>query len=225
MNTIAHMSDILCIAESVTQPEWRKELIKLCKLHIHKLANVYTNNEQVYPEKHTIFEAFNHADLTDLKVIIIGQDPYINGEANGLAFSVSGGRLPPSLRNIFKEIEFEYGLKRTDPNLRDWAKQGCLLLNRTLTVLQSKSNSHSQHWLPFTEDLIRAINDKTNNVVFMLWGSFAQQCEKYIDNKKHLILKHSHPSPLARKPFVGNGHFQKANEYLESHGKAPLVWV
>ncbi len=183
----------------------------------------------VYPRGSEIFNALNTTPLKDIKVVIIGQDPYHgDGQAHGLSFSVRAGiALPPSLMNIYKEIEAEYGIKmpRTG-DLTSWAKQGVLLLNATLTVRQATAGSHqNKGWEEFTDAVIRAVNEKDEPVVFMLWGSYAQKKGAFIDRKKHLVLQAPHPSPLsAHRGFLGCGHFKKANEFLEKHGMKPIDW-
>lgn len=200
----------------------------LCKKHGDMInKGIFESALTVYPEPDKIFEAFNYFDVRDLKVVVLGQDCYQNpGLANGLAFSVPNtSPLPPSLRNIFKELEAEYGVTRRDTELHDWARQGVLLLNRSLTVQEYQSNSHAKYWLKFTEELIEMIQAKKHNVVYMLWGNFAQSVEHKINKNDNLILKHTHPSPLSRKPFVGNHHFKLANDYLVEHGILPIDWV
>ena len=183
----------------------------------------------VFPAAPDIFNALNTTSFEDVKIVLLGQDPYHGeGQAHGLAFSVQDHvPLPPSLRNIYKEIAAEYGVQmpRTG-NLTPWAKQGVLLLNATLTVVQDQAGSHQKRgWEDFTDAIIRAVNDKHLNVVFMLWGSHAQKKGAFIDRKKHLVLEAPHPSPLsAHRGFLGCGHFKKANDYLSSHGKTPIEW-
>lgn len=183
----------------------------------------------VYPQEGDIFNALNTTRLSDVKVVIIGQDPYHGeGQAHGLSFSVPKGvKLPPSLRNIYKEIEAEYGTKMpASGDLTGWAEQGVLLLNATLTVQASNAGSHQKRgWEEFTDAIIRLVNARCDHVVFMLWGSYAQKKGAHIDRKKHLVLQSVHPSPLsAHRGFLGNGHFKKANEYLEQHGRAAIDW-
>jgi uracil-DNA glycosylase len=182
----------------------------------------------VYPPRENIFEAFKYFEPDHLRVCIIGQDCYHGpGEANGLAFSVSGtqNKLPPSLRNIFAELESVYGVKRIDKDLHDWAAQGVLLLNRALTVRHASPNSHAKLWAPITEQIVRWINANCKNVVFMLWGNDARKLAEWIDKDVHLVLEHTHPSPLSRKPFVGCGHFNKCNHYLIRCGHNAIKWV
>ena len=184
-----------------------------------------------FPPKELIFSAFEQFDFQDTKVVIIGQDPYHGiGEANGLCFSVNDGvAIPPSLKNIFTEINSEYDriLFPTSGNLERWAKQGVLLLNAGLTVRKDEANSHKHlKWNVFTDAVIDVINQKSENVVFLLWGSFAQKKGKLIDREKHLVLESGHPSPLSanRGMWFGNNHFKLTNEYLREKGKSEIHW-
>ena len=184
-----------------------------------------------FPPKELIFSAFEQFDFQDTKVVIIGQDPYHGtGEANGLCFSVNDGvAIPPSLKNIFTEINTEYDriLFPTSGNLERWAKQGVLLLNAGLTVRKDEANSHKNlKWNVFTDVVIDLINQKLENVVFLLWGSFAQKKGKLIDREKHLVLESGHPSPLSanRGMWFGNNHFILTNAYLKEKGKEAIEW-
>jgi len=184
-----------------------------------------------YPPKELIFAAFDHCKVENLKVVIIGQDPYHGEkEANGLCFSVNDGiKIPPSLRNIFRELnnDLETVFFPTSGNLERWAKQGVLLLNATLTVRKDKPNSHKHlKWNVFTDAVIQKISDEKENVVFMLWGSFAHKKGMKIDRSKHLVLECGHPSPMSANQgkWFGNKHFSKANEYLISKGKSSIDW-
>lgn len=188
-------------------------------------------NHTCFPPKDLIFNAFNQFAIEDLKVVIIGQDPYHgDGEANGLCFSVNDGvAIPPSLKNIFTEInnEFDRLFFPTTGNLEHWAMQGVLLLNASLTVRKDLANSHKHlKWNVFTDAVIQYISDNTENVVFLLWGSFAQKKGSKIDREKHLVLETGHPSPLSanRGLWFGNNHFLKTNEYLNSIGKSLVEW-
>lgn len=183
----------------------------------------------VYPAGGDIFKAFNTTPLPEVKVCILGQDPYHGpGQANGLAFSVNQGvRIPPSLQNIFKEIKTDIGrLSLETGDLEPWARQGVLLLNATLTVSASQAGSHQNRgWEQFTDRVVQSINDNQSGVVFMLWGSYAQKKGQVIDASRHLVLKSPHPSPLsAHRGFLGNRHFSRANNYLKDHGKKPIEW-
>jgi uracil-DNA glycosylase len=183
----------------------------------------------IYPKGPEIFYALNTTPFEKVRVVILGQDPYHGeGQAHGLAFSVRKGiPLPPSLINIYKEIEAEFGKKMpSQGDLTGWAKQGVLLLNATLTVQQANAGSHQKRgWEEFTDAVIRALNEQHEHIVFMLWGSYAQKKGAFIDRKKHLVLEAPHPSPLsAHRGFFGCGHFKKANEYLAAHGRQLIVW-
>ena len=182
-----------------------------------------------YPPGKSIFKAFDLCPFDDVKVVIIGQDPYHEpGQAHGLCFSVQEGCiLPPSLRNIYKEIEQDLGKNMPlSGDLTRWANQGVLLLNATLTVEAHKAGSHQNRgWEQFTDSVIRILAEKKENLVFILWGSYAQQKGKYIDPNKHLILKAPHPSPLSSyRGFFGCKHFSLTNNFLQSKGIEPIDW-
>lgn len=184
----------------------------------------------IYPKGDQIFNALNTTSFNDVKVVILGQDPYHGeGQAHGLSFSVPVGvKPPPSLMNIYKEITAEYGVKMPQTgDLTKWAKQGVLLLNATLTVQQALAGSHqNKGWEEFTDAIIRLINDQHQHIVFMLWGSYAQKKGAFIDRKRHLVLTAPHPSPLsAHRGFLGCGHFKQANDYLVQHGRPAIDWV
>lgn len=184
---------------------------------------------RVFPPAKLIFNAFNICPIDKVNVVIIGQDPYHGaGQAHGLCFSVNDGvPFPPSLVNIFKEIESDMGKHIPQSgNLERWAKQGVFLLNATLTVRENTAGSHQkQGWETFTDSVIAKISDYKDHVVFILWGAYAQSKAQMIDRNKHLILSSAHPSPLsAHRGFFGNHHFSKANEFLVSHGKKPIEW-
>ncbi len=184
----------------------------------------------VFPHPSKIFRAFDYFDPKDTKVVILGQDPYHTpGVAHGLSFSTeSTNRIPPSLLNIFKEIELEYGTQiNRDPDLTRWAKQGVLLLNASLTVKAGLANSHAEYgWHMFTDAVIKALSEKEESIVFMLWGAFAGKKEAEIDFLKHLVLKGPHPSPLsAHRGFLGCNHFKEANIYLKRNGRTEIDWV
>ena len=193
------------------------------------VRNEYMSGKTIYPEPKNIFNAFNLCPLSNVKVVIIGQDPYHEpGQAHGLCFSVQNGiDLPPSLVNIYKEIEQDIGRKSiTNGDLTDWAKQGVLLLNSTLTVIAHRAASHAGHgWETFTNAVIKAVAENQKNVVYMLWGSYAQEKAKMVNVSENLILKSPHPSPLsAYRGFFGGHHFSQANKYLMEHGKEPINW-
>ena len=183
----------------------------------------------VYPPGSLIFNAYDTTPIDQVKVVILGQDPYHNpGQAMGLSFSVPQGvTVPPSLRNIYKEIHDSLGLPVPDHgDLTRWAEQGVFLLNAMLTVERNKPGSHKRSgWQYFTDASIKAISDRTEHTVFMLWGAFARKKAELIDNARHLVLESAHPSPFsADKGFFGNNHFKKANDYLRQHGKEPIDW-
>ncbi len=184
---------------------------------------------RVYPPGNRIFAAFDSCKFDDVKVVILGQDPYHGpGQANGLCFSVNSGvPCPPSLQNIFKEVSDDTGAPLpADGDLSRWARQGVLLLNATLTVDEHMAGSHQgKGWETFTDHVISTISQKLDNVVFILWGSYARSKAPLIDHNRHLVLTSAHPSPLsAYRGFFGNHHFSLANSYLVSHGKTPVVW-
>lgn len=182
----------------------------------------------VYPQGAQIFSAFNHTPFDKVKVVVLGQDPYHGpGQANGLCFSVSPGiRKPPSLVNIFKEIQDDIGIPVPQTgDLTPWANQGVFLLNTVLTVRAGEANSHKNRgWEQFTSAVVRKISAEKSHVVFLLWGKPAQQKEELIDTTKHYVLKAAHPSPLAGGAFFGCKHFSKTNEILRSLGKEPIDW-
>lgn len=187
------------------------------------------SSRTIYPSMHDIFNGLKLTTLQNVKVVILGQDPYHEeGQAMGLSFSVPNGvKKPPSLINIYKEIENETGDKMPESgDLTSWAKQGVLLLNTVLTVRAHQANSHKgKGWEEFTDGVIKKISKNTKDVVFLLWGANARSKKQLIDSSKHLILECAHPSPLsAYNGFFGCGHFTKANEYLIKHGKLPIVW-
>lgn len=193
------------------------------------LINEY-KTKIIYPDKYNIFNAFHFTPIEKIKVIIIGQDPYHSpGAAMGLAFSVNKNfPLPPSLKNIYKEIEndLKISMKNKNGDLTSWARSGIFLLNEVLTVEKNKPYSHkNKGWEIFTDSVIKKISDFTKNNVFMLWGRGARSKKIFIDEKKHLILEASHPSPLsASNGFFGCKHFSKANEYLEKYHKNLIEW-
>jgi uracil-DNA glycosylase len=184
---------------------------------------------QCFPPAGQIFRAFDLCPFDKVRVVIIGQDPYHDvNQAHGLCFSVQDGvRIPPSLDNIYKELNRDLGKPiPTTGNLTHWAEQGVLLLNATLTVEAHKAGSHQgKGWEELTDAAIMALNEKREKIVFMLWGSYAQRKGKYIDRRKHLVLEAVHPSPLsAYRGFIGCGHFSQANNYLLQQGLAPIAW-
>jgi uracil-DNA glycosylase len=183
----------------------------------------------IYPPGSLVFNAFNLCPFDKVKAVIIGQDPYHGpGQAHGLCFSVREGiAFPPSLINIFKEIELDLGLSRPrSGNLERWAAQGVLLLNATLTVREHLAGSHQKRgWEQFTDNVISMINEECQNIVFFLWGAYAQKKGESIDRTKHLVLESVHPSPLsASRGFFGNKHFSRCNKYLKENGIEPIDW-
>jgi uracil-DNA glycosylase len=215
---------------------WKKALSNEFKkdyfLGIVDLLKIEIESKQViYPPGPLIFNAFNNTDLKDVKVVIIGQDPYHGpNQAHGLSFSVQKGiKPPPSLVNIYKEIENDLGINmpRHYGDLTQWAQQGVLLLNASLTVRANQPNSHASiGWQIFTDAVINMLNSQKKNIVFLLWGNFAKEKGAHIDEGRHLVLKAMHPSPFAAdKGFFGCRHFSKANEYLVKNGIDPIDWI
>lgn len=185
--------------------------------------------QTIYPPAGLIFNAFNLCPFSKVKVVIIGQDPYHGvGQAHGLCFSVQDGvQFPPSLRNIFKEINADTGAPiPLSGNLTRWAEQGVLLLNATLTVRADQAGSHQKHgWETFTDAVIRILAAERQNIVYILWGAFAQQKAAMVNRAQNLVLESVHPSPLsASRGFFGNHHFSRANQYLVEHGMKPIEW-
>jgi uracil-DNA glycosylase len=208
--------------EEINQPYFNKLM--------ESVNEEYLSNK-CYPLKELIFSAFDYCSFDNLKVVIIGQDPYHGeGEANGLCFSVNDSvKIPPSLKNIFREINLDFDalLMPTSGNLERWAKQGILLLNATLSVQKDKPNSHKHlNWNQFTDAVIQLISDKKENVVFLLWGNFAQKKGTKIDRNKHLVLESGHPSPMSANQgkWFGNKHFSQTNNYLENNRKRGIEW-
>lgn len=187
------------------------------------------DQKEIFPPVDLIFSAFQHCSFQDTKVVIIGQDPYHGlGQAQGLSFSVpSAFPLSPSLRNIYKELYDDLKVIRCDGDLSSWAEQGVLLLNSVLTVRSGEPNSHAkQGWEEFTQNVIRNLSEQKQNVIFVLWGAYAQKLAKHIDSSKHLIIQASHPSPLSanRGGFFGTKPFSKINEYLLASGQEGIDW-
>jgi len=211
------------LLDSEFNSEYFKNLITFVKEDYSKTT--------CYPKGSKIFSAFDFCPINNLKVVIIGQDPYHGvDQANGLCFSVNKGIThPPSLINIFKEIEVDLGFKfeNNKGDLSKWAEQGVMLLNATLTVRHNSAGSHqNKGWEIFTDKVIEVISNETNNTVFLLWGSFAKQKKKLIDIEKHKVLESGHPSPLSANKgyWFGNKHFSKCNDYLDSIGKSKIDW-
>ncbi|CAD5219701.1 unnamed protein product [Bursaphelenchus xylophilus] len=215
-------------------PEWRRVLAKefgsgYMKTLKSKLDGDQKKGHTIFPPLDLVFNAFNLTPLNEVKVVIIGQDPYHNpGEAMGLSFSVPVGvKIPPSLRNIYKELkkEFPEFEAPTHGNLVKWSEQGVFMLNATLTVIKNKPNSQAEYgWQKFTDNVIKAINRELEGVVFLLWGNFAQKKACFVDTKRHSVIKTAHPSPLSYRKFEDCKCFTKANKALEKHGKRPIDW-
>lgn len=191
------------------------------------LAEEYRTHT-IYPDMHHIFSALKETAFEDVKVVIIGQDPYHNpGQAHGMCFSVMPGTdTPPSLVNVFKEIKSDLGIANTNPYLIDWAKQGVLLLNAVLTVRAGQAGSHrGKGWEILTDSIIKKLNERNEPIVFMLWGAYARSKKGYVTNPNHLVLECAHPSPLsAYNGFFGCRHFSKCNEFLTQNGLKPIDW-
>lgn len=215
------------------EESWKERLKpEFEKSYFHTLITFVKEEKShhtVYPPGSLIFNAFDKCPFDKVEVVIIGQDPYHGpGQANGLCFSVNDGvRQPPSLKNIFKEIEDDLGKPAPQSgNLERWAEQGVLLLNATLTVRANTAGSHqNKGWEEFTDEVIRKVSEEKENIVFILWGSYAQKKGQIIDTRKHLVLKAAHPSPFsAHNGFFGCKHFSKTNEYLRKIGKKEIDW-
>jgi uracil-DNA glycosylase len=212
---------------------WRKRLNKEFSapyfLNLTEFLKEERKTYQIFPPEPQVFNAFEKCSFDETKVVIIGQDPYHGlGQAHGLCFSVpTGVKPPPSLANIFKELKSDIHKEiPSSGNLEHWASQGVLLLNASLTVRSNTAGSHQKKgWEEFTDAVIHSLNEEKKNVVFILWGAYAQKKGNFIDTQKHLVLKAAHPSPFsAYNGFMGCKHFSKTNEYLESVGLKPIVW-
>ena len=215
------------------EESWKRELADIFDGAAFAATAAFTRKEyaagEVYPPASRIFAAFDACPFPEVKVVILGQDPYHGpGQANGLSFSVNPGvRFPPSLLNIFKEVSADTGAPLpVDGDLSRWARQGVLMLNATLTVAANRAGSHQGHgWEQFTDAVIKRLSDRREHLVFILWGSYAIRKSELIDQSRHLILTSPHPSPLsAHRGFFGNHHFSRANAYLQAHGATPIVW-
>lgn len=196
---------------------------------LNKQYNKYHTKAQIFPPRELIFNAFSQSDLNETQVIVLGQDPYIGvGEAMGLSFSVPKGvTIPPSLRNIYTEIRSDENVEmsREDGDLTPWARQGVLLLNASLTVIEKKSGSHTDIWEKYTDEIIKYISENLDNCVFILWGNYAKSKKQYIDEDKHCVITGVHPSPLsASRGFFGKKYFSECNTYLKAHGKIEINW-
>lgn len=212
--------------------EWSEVFHDITNRHDFKEMHDFLEQEYstkiVYPDKENIYQAFDLTPFDNVKVVILGQDPYHGpNQAHGLAFSVQPNvKFPPSLRNMYQELEDDIGCVRTSPHLQDWAREGVLLLNTVLTVRQGEAHSHKEiGWETFTDEVIQTVSQNLSNVVFVLWGKPAQQKIKLIDTSKHFIIKAPHPSPLsAYRGFFGSKPYSKANDYLKSKGIQPINW-
>jgi uracil-DNA glycosylase len=230
------MYDIMKLIDSIDN-DWcpiLKELVEPyaqnISLFLEKEKCDFDGVAEIFPPQDHIFQAFKLCPFENLSVVLIAQDPYLKkNEAHGLCFSVTQGcKMPPSLSNVFKELAAEYGKKRANTDLTDWAQQNVLLLNRALTVREGKSMSHMKAWKHFTWDVLQYIAKNKSNIVYILWGNNAQDVSELIDKSKNLVLTSVHPSPLAQTRgvrFVGNDHFKLCNDYLKSLGRREIVWL
>lgn len=224
----------MCYCPMETEDSWNflfQDNFMTEKIEVIKsfILNEKDKGKVIYPPEHLIFNAFILTSFLNLKVIILGQDPYHGeGQAHGLSFSVPKGiKVPPSLKNIYKELQSDTSFEiPKHGNLENWAKQGVLLLNAILTVNASEPASHKKSgWESFTDAVIQKISENSEHKVFLLWGKFAQEKAQFIDGSKHLILKAAHPSPFsAHNGFLGCKHFSKTNDYLMKHQKTPINW-
>ncbi|RKZ85993.1 MAG: uracil-DNA glycosylase [Gammaproteobacteria bacterium] len=215
-------------------PSWQKQLSMEFEMPYMKTLKQFLRAEKdlqkvIYPHSSNWFHALDTTPLDEVKVVILGQDPYHqHGQAHGLCFSVLPGvKIPPSLKNMYKELQTDMGIAPASHGyLEGWAKQGVLLLNAVLTVEDSNANSHQgKGWEQFTDKVIAIVNERCEHVVFILWGSYAQKKGAVIDSERHLVLKAPHPSPLsAHRGFFGCHHFSRANNYLQQHGKTTINW-
>ncbi|MCI5879876.1 MAG: uracil-DNA glycosylase [Bacillales bacterium] len=212
--------------------KWDEVLSNEFKNDYFKKLGIFVKNEynkkEIYPKYNDIFNALRYTDYDDVKVVILGQDPYHGyNEAHGLSFSVKKGTpMPPSLQNIFKELENDLNIKKTDSDLTSWAKQGVFLLNSIMTVEKDKPLSHKDKgWEIFTDNIIKCLNEREKPIVFVLWGSYARSKKVLITNKRHLVLESVHPSPLsAYRGFFGSKPFSKINAFLEKNNIEKIEW-
>ena len=208
----------------ILKDEYKKDYYK----NMVSFLNKEYNERVIFPLKANIFKAFSLTDYNNIKVVILGQDPYHGiDEANGLAFSVNDNvKLPPSLKNIFKELESDLNIKNDKGDLSNWARQGVLLLNTVLTVVKDTPASHKNiGWEVFTDEVIKIINQKEEPVVFILWGNFAKSKKKYITNSKHFVIESTHPSPFScNNGFFGSKPFSKTNDFLRKNNIKEIDW-
>jgi uracil-DNA glycosylase len=229
MSSDSHKAMLVAI-----KPEWKKVLAGFFETSTFKSLTEFVQQEyitkSIYPKETDLFKAFSLTPFSQVKVVILGQDPYHGeGQAHGLSFSVPlGTTVPPSLKNIYKEIEGDVGIKKdfANGNLESWATQGVLLINSVLSVIANTPASHKgKGWEEFTDTVIQAVSDKHEHVVFMLWGNFAKSKKHLIDTSKHLVVEAAHPSPFsAHTGFFGSQHFSKCNNYLKKYGKTEIRW-
>jgi uracil-DNA glycosylase len=220
------------MSEIRIDPTWKAALANEFQKQYWESLTAFVRSEYqkstVYPPARNIFRAFDLCPFDNVKVVIVGQDPYHGArQANGLSFAVENGvALPPSLQNIYKEIQSDLGLEPLPSgDLSRWAKQGVLMLNSVLTVLAGKPASHSgKGWEQFTDAVIQALNSQREHIVYMLWGKYAQNKGAVIDREKNLVLTSGHPSPYSSHLFFGKHHFSQCNAYLEAHGEIPIDW-
>lgn len=220
------------MSEVKIEASWKEALgSEFSKEYWQTLTDFVRNEYQtrtVYPPPKNVFNAFNLCTFDNVKVVIVGQDPYHgNGQANGLSFAVNDGiSLPPSLQNIFKEIHQDLGITTLPSgDLSRWARQGVLMLNAVLTVAAGSPASHAgKGWETFTDSVIQTLNAKREHIVYLLWGKYAQKKGEVIDKEKNLVLTSAHPSPYSATMFFGHHHFSKCNEYLEAHNVTPIDW-
>lgn len=220
--------------EVVIESEWKQALLDVFETESFEKLTLFVRNEyatkKVFPKPQNIFRAFTLTPFSQVRVVILGQDPYHNeGQAHGLSFSVEDGIVPPpSLKNIYKEIQDDIGTVKdfSSGNLESWATQGVFLLNAILTVVAHTPASHQgKGWEIFTDSVIKTISDNHEHIVFILWGNYARSKKVLIDTSKHLVLESPHPSPFsAHNGFFGCNHFSKCNEYLEKNGKKKIIW-
>lgn len=210
--------------DSILKDEYEKEYF----LNIKEKVRSEYKNKTIFPPADRVFYAFRMTSYKDTRVVILGQDPYHGvGEANGLCFSVNRGiKMPPSLKNIYKELYSDLGIERNDTDLSDWARSGVLLLNSVLTVEKDKPASHKfVGWEEFTDNVIKKLNEKEESIVFILWGNFAKGKMKCITNPKHLVISSAHPSPFSvNYGFFGSRPFSKTNEFLRKNGLKEIEW-
>ena len=212
--------------------KWDEVLKEEIKKDYFKKLGIFVKNEYknktIFPPYKNIFDALRFTDYDDVKIVILGQDPYHGlGEAHGLSFSVKEGiKMPPSLLNIFKELYSDLGIKRTKTDLTDWSKEGILLLNSIMTVEKDKPLSHkNKGWEIFTDNIIKKLNEREDPVIFIFWGNFARSKKNLITNKRHKIIESAHPSPLsASRGFFGSKPFSKSNNFLKQMGKEEIKW-